>query len=502
MSHPRLYLSQDIRAAERQWAKDNHASTYALMDAAAQSLLQVCLDSWPGIRHVTVLCGGGNNGGDGVALAVKLSQLGISVSLYLVAAFKPGSDAEQAFQLVQGSDVDVFHIVDGDPLELQSTQLIVDALLGSGTIGPPRSIYAQCIQYLNAAQVPILSVDVPSGLNMDTGAISGIESVVEATITLTFGSLKPGLVTGIAKQMVGRLVLAPIGLEHQLSTLNAIGTQVTGSILTLSKRSAAAHKGTMGSVALFGGDVTMPGALVLASNACARMGVGYVFCCTHSSNRTVLVNANPSLLVSDIDAIDMPLFLSQKTALVLGPGLGRTPMAYDAVSRVLAAAIDASLPVVVDADGLNILSEQPTQYANWILTPHAKEAARLLGWQDVAAVEKDRLAAARAIQEKYGGICVLKGPGTVVYDGEQTYINASGSAGMARAGMGDVLAGMIGGLLARFPQLPIVDLVVTAVWMHGHAGQLAAAAGHEESMQADDVIAAIPQCWHEVLPQR
>ena len=502
MSNPRLYLSQDIRLAEQQWAAENSTLTYALMDAAAQALLQVVLDRWPGIRQVCILCGSGNNGGDGAALAVKLRDAGISVQLGVIGHFKADSDAAQAGALLHNTDIEIVGLDDGERPDFQNTQLIVDALLGSGTVGSPRPAYAQLIEQINATGKPILSVDVPSGLDMDTGAVECSKHIVHAQITLTFGGAKPGLVTGAGREFVGDLLVATLGLDPQLSRLQPHMAQVRGPLLNMPKRTAAAHKGTMGAVGVIGGDVSMPGALLLSANACAHMGVGYVHCCTDAANRSLLISANPSLLVSDIARVVMSDFVSRNDIVVLGPGMGQSKEAHKAVTAVLDSVKASDIPLVLDADGLNILSENPQWYSHWILTPHPKEAARLLGWSDVADVEKDRLHAARSIQQKYGGICVLKGPGTVVYDGVQTYINDSGSAGMAKAGMGDVLAGMIGGLLARFPDLPKGPLVATAVWMHGRAAQIAAERGHEESMQAQDVIAAIPPCWHEVLPQR
>lgn len=502
MANPRLYLSQDIRLAEQQWASENNAATFALMDAAAQALLQVVLDRWPGIRQVCVLCGSGNNGGDGVALAVKLHKLGISVQLGIIGKCKPGSDAAIAIQLLNDTGIELIELDSHESPDFSNTQLIVDALLGSGAVGSPRPAYAQLIALINAAGKPVLSVDVPSGLDMDTGAIGSHRAVVHAQITLTFGGVKPGLVTGAGREVVGELLVAPLGLDAQLGRLQPRLLQVKGSLLRLPKRTAGAHKGAMGAVGVIGGDVSMPGALVLAANACAHMGVGYVHCCTNETNRSLLVSTNPSLLVSDIDRVNLEDFLSRQDVVVLGPGMGRSSVANKMVLQALATVMALHKPLVLDADGLNILSENFRWYSDWILTPHAKEAALLLGWSDVAEVEKDRLHAARSIQQKYGGICVLKGPGTLVCDGDQMTINASGSAGMAKAGMGDVLAGMIGGMLARFPGLPVASLVATAVWMHGRAGQISAEQGHEESVQAQDLIATIPHCWHEVLPQR
>ena len=505
MQHSRLYRSADIQMAELRWSEQQKKPTFMLMELAATALLDTLLSQWPGIRHMSIFCGSGNNGGDGLLLAAQLSQLGFSVQVGLVGMPKAGSDAEQALSTCQSAKVDVIRLSENTTLNLQDTGVIVDALLGSGARGCPRKPYRDIIQQIVASEKPVLSVDVPSGIDIDTGAIAHMNAVIQATMTLTFGGLKPGLVTGPAKQFVGRLVLASIGLDSHLRTVSAVGSMIEQPVGRYLRRSVDAHKGSMGSVVLIGGNAAMGGAIALAAESCVRMGVGYAHCVTHAVNRTLLLARNPSLLVTDYNDLDIDTWLSErhsdKEVVVIGPGLGRTDESFRLINRVYSLCQSRQRRMVVDADGLNWLAQSGVYNELWVLTPHSGEAARLLGWEDIALVEADRVTAALEIQRRYGGICVLKGPGTVVCDAHNLWINNSGTPGMARAGMGDVLAGMIGGLLTRFANDDPASVVATAVWMHGIAGERAQQSQHQESMQAIDLVSALSAVWHDIIVQ-
>ncbi len=505
MPKRRLFRASDIQLAERQWADSHGKPTFALMEAAANALQETVLSLWPGSRQVTLFCGAGNNGGDGFLLAAQLKQLGYAVQVGLIGTPKVGSDAERAFQQLQQTDIDIVRIFENQPLSISDSGVIIDALLGSGSRGCPREPYRSVIQAINRAQKPVLSVDVPSGIDVDTGAIADVDAVIQATVTLTFGALKPGLVTGSAKQFVGRLVLANLGLGPFLPAVQAVGTMIDQPQCNLLSRSQGAHKGTMGSVVLMGGNASMGGAIALAAESCARMGPGYVHCLTDASNRQILLSRNPGLLVTDYNGLDVQVWLTHRKnaqeVVVIGPGLGQSDDSQKRIEDMVSLCQSRQQQMVLDADGLNWLAKSQIYDAQWVLTPHSGEAARLLGWEEVARVEADRVSAAQEIQRRYGGICVLKGPGTVVCGADQLWINSSGTPGMARAGMGDVLAGMVGGLLARYPTNEVIAVVATAVWMHGVAGERAQQTQHQESMQAVDLITELSAVWHDMIVQ-
>jgi len=493
-----LYTASQIKLAERCWSDVNHRPTFDLMEMAASELDQHIEKYWPDINSVCICCGSGNNGGDGLLLASKLIQRDISVRVLLSKKPKNNTDAFIAYEISKKLPLNLedYTSLDANPI---SNGLIIDAILGSGFVGDLKPEYSQLFERINISDIPILSVDAPSGVNVDSGRLGLDNQYIKADHTLTFGGLKPGLLTGRAKEAVGKLYLAPIDLLPCLHQQIPTAYLYSQPGINVSHRSMAAHKGSMGNVLLIGGDRDMGGAIILAIRASAAMGVGYVRCISHPINRTAILSNAPESLVSDWPDVDKHLNIqgkdSKPDALVLGPGLGLSLESKKVFTDAVSYIRQNKIPTVMDADALTLLAKEPEFCDHWILTPHPKEAARLLGDCLVKDIEADRQWAIRNIQQRFGGICILKGAGSLIYGDATCTINDTGNPGMARAGMGDVLSGILGGLIARNSSASLYENACLGVWIHGQAGDQACIDKHQETMQARDLVNALDHVW-------
>jgi hydroxyethylthiazole kinase-like uncharacterized protein yjeF len=329
----------------------------------------------------------------------------------------------------------------------------------------------------------VLAIDIPSGLHADTGAVLG--AAVKANRTVTFIGRKQGLYTGQAAEFTGEITFADLGVpastcgrvtpSARLLTAPPLGVLAT-------PRPRCAHKGANGHVLVLGGDHGMNGALRLAGEAALRTGAGLVSLATRAEHAAAIAAVCPELMSHGIgSARDLSPLLARATVVAVGPGLGRSRWAQE----LFAAVLESSLPLVVDADALNLLSREPLRRDAWVLTPHPGEAGRLLN-QDTAVVQENRYAAVRALAETYGGVAVLKGAGTLVtHAGAPVSVCAAGNPGMAAGGMGDVLSGVIAALIAQGLESP--QAAMAGVCLHACAGDRAAGKG-ERGMTARDVI--------------
>jgi NAD(P)H-hydrate epimerase len=349
---------------------------------------------------------------------------------------------------------------------------------------------------LNAHPAPVLAVDVPSGLSADTGAVLG--AAMRAATTVSFIAAKPGLYTGAGPDCCGEVTLdrldAPIDLGRNLPAACALWP-ATGPLGTLlPPRSPVAHKGDFGHVLVVGGGAGMLGAAHMAAEAALRVGAGLVSVATAPAHAATLGIGRPELMVASTDSgADLAPLLTRSTVRALGPGLGRGAWAQ----RMFAATLAVPGPLVLDADGLNMLAEAPCRRVDWILTPHPAEAGRLLGCT-TAEIQADRLAAARALVTRYGGVVVLKGAGTLVDDGREAVLCAGVNPGLASGGMGDVLTGLIAGLLAQ--GLAPFAAAIGGVRLHLHAGALAARVVGIPGMLAGDVLDRIAPALAQEVP--
>ncbi|WP_409422156.1 NAD(P)H-hydrate dehydratase [Pseudaeromonas sp. ZJS20] len=473
--HP-LWRAAQIRTLEPQLARQQGLDLYGLMCRAGQALFDHLIRHWPAANTLWIFCGAGNNGGDGYVLARLLHLAGYRVTVCGLGEPAAALPAHQAW--LQWRPLGP--VLSLAELPAAAPDLVVDALLGIGPSQPLRGAVLEHIAAINGLRVPVLAVDVPSGLAADTGQPLG--AVVRASHTLSFIGYKRGLLTGEAAEWVGRLALDPLGMPELTDFAAPDGGLLDYCLLSeyLRRRPRHLHKGDCGRVLLCGGGPGMPGALRLASESALRAGAGLVRACSVTANLPLLAAGRPELMLSDDDPD-----WRWPSVTVFGPGLGQSEWAEGRFADWLA----AEVPSVVDADGLNWLARTPARRDNWILTPHPGEAARLLGCS-TAEVSGDRFAAVRALQARYGGVVLLKGPGTLVCDGERLWVCRGGNPGMASGGMGDLLAGLIAGLWAQ--GLPMSLATLLGVCVHGAAGDLAARSG-ERGMLASDLLPYIRQ---------
>jgi ADP-dependent NAD(P)H-hydrate dehydratase / NAD(P)H-hydrate epimerase len=458
--------------------------------------------------RVVIVCGKGGNGGDGFVVARWLKRGG-QRPVVLLAARPDDVGGDAASKLGALRRVGVRPIVVDDAAQaaarLADADVVVDALLGTGARGAPSGLIAALIEAINASGRPVVALDVPSGLPADGGAPSG--PAVRAAATFTFAGLKSGLVTPPGVELAGRVTVVPIGIpESEVGRGARVWLVERADVAAhFPRRPRDAHKGTYGHLLVVGGSLGKTGAAALAARAAMRAGAGLVTVATAASQQPVVAGLVLEAMTEPLAetaagsvalaAHDRLLALAApRDAVALGPGLG-----LDAETQELARALAHTLdrPLVLDADALTALAGRLELLrgasAARCLTPHPGEMARMLG-VTVAEVQRDRLATAGHVATTYGVHVALKGAATVVAvpDG-RLFLNPTGNPGMASGGTGDALTGILGALLAR--ALPATDALVAAVYLHGLAGDLAAARVGEESLVAGDLIDALPHAF-------
>ncbi|QYK13476.1 NAD(P)H-hydrate dehydratase [Shewanella rhizosphaerae] len=474
-----LYTAQMIRDAEARLIASGEANLCQLIDSAGQSAFELLQREGKLNSKILVLAGYGNNGADAYICATLLLESGCDVALYAVERSEAGegiSYAKAAFLAAGGHQLSDYEEA------LKEAEVIVDGLLGTGVKGELRAPFAEMIVAINRYSPWILSLDVPSGIDVDTGAG---QLAVKADVTLTFGAPKQGLITGKARDCVGRLWFADIGLQDYLPESKVLNIAHRLTDLGLPARAQNSHKGACGKVTVIGGDIGMAGAPRLAAESCLRAGAGLVAVISRPEHLTVVNSGRPEIMFWGCELVDMEVYqrLGWADILLIGPGLGKHDWGYN----LLKATGLSDKPCVMDADALNLLALEPSRQSNWVLTPHSGEAARLLGIS-IAEVEADRFAAVYALQAKYGGVVVLKGAGTLIYDGKVCHVAPVGNPGLASGGSGDVLGGIIAALMAQ--GMAKMEAASAGVVVHGAAADLAAKEG-ERGMLACDLFAHI-----------
>ena len=456
-----IYRTSEIRQLEQVFATANPG--VSLMERAGLAAAEKARDMLGDGYRVLVACGPGNNGGDALVAARHLLAWDYRVTTALLADMaKLPPDAATAYHRFSADG----GTITAELPDCSTWDLIVDGLLGIGLTRPVKGALAAAVARINASASKVLSLDVPSGLDSDTGNVQGV--AIRASATLTFLGLKSGLLTGDGKDCCGELSTAPLDVDCQrfAPAMGALLDQASVSSF-LPRRLANSHKGSFGSVGILGGSDGMQGAAALAGRAALKLGAGRVTIGTPTRLLAGYDPAQPELMWRGAEEL---LALDHLTALVAGPGLGRS----GAARVLLARAIDTPLPLLLDADGLNLLaSHEPLQSAlalrdaPILLTPHPAEAARLLD-SDVPTVQGNRVDAALELARHFRAAIVLKGAGSIVAlpDG-RWFINPTGNPGMASAGMGDVLSGMVGALLAQ--RLSAERALQLGVYLHGAA---------------------------------
>lgn len=477
-----LYTAAQVREMDRIAIEEEGVPGYQLMCRAGDALLHSIELHWPGARMVTLLCGPGNNGGDGYVLARLLRQTGREVRAFHLA--DPRQLKGAALQAVLDYPADSDQPEPWRGTLPECSDLLIDAMLGTGLDRNVQGIYLQAIEAMNHHAAPVLAVDVPSGLHADSGRVLGC--AVQAQRTVTFIGRKRGLYTGEAARYAGQVDFDDLGVSpgvvegHSVDAC-LIARPPLGPLA--SPRLPDAHKGAFGHVLVVGGDCGMSGAARLAAEAAARCGAGLVSLATRKDHAAVVNAGCPELMVHGVGGgADLGALLGRATVVVVGPGLGRCDWSRDLLERVL----DSRLPMVVDADALNLLAVDPLVRGNWILTPHPGEAGRLLGIS-TSDVQRDRFAAVFSLAERFAAVAVLKGSGTLVAaEGLPIGVCDRGNPGMASGGMGDVLSGVLGALLAQ--GLTLFDAAAAGVWLHAQAADIAAGRGGERGLLASDLL--------------
>jgi hydroxyethylthiazole kinase-like uncharacterized protein yjeF len=477
----RLYTAAGVRELDRQAIEVHGVAGLTLMQRAGAFAFAAMRSAWPDARRVVCVCGRGNNGGDGFVLAHLAQAEGLAVQLALVddSAAVHG-DAESCLIEARAAGVPV---VEFRPELFASADVVVDAVFGTGLARVVEEPYRGTLAAINESRVPVLAIDLPSGLHADTGQPQGV--AVKAALTATFIGLKQGLFTGSGPEYAGRIVFSDLQVPGAIyGEVKPSAELVDTSLLKrrLVPRPRDSHKGHFGHVLVVGGHPGYQGAVRLAAEAAARVGAGLVSIATHPDHAAIISAARPEVMAHAVTgAAELKPLLQRATVVAAGPGLARSPWS----KRLFEPLLESGVPMVLDADALNLLAEEPVSKFNWVLTPHPGEAGRLLG-RSAAEVQKDRFAAAGAIYRQFGGVCVLKGLGTVVHDGEgPPGIISSGNPGLSSGGSGDVLTGVIAGLLAQ--GMTLGQAARCGSYLHGAAADKAAQTG-ERCLLASDLM--------------
>lgn len=485
-----LYSGAQVRQMDRYAIASLGLQGYELMERAGLAAFGVLTDTWPSARRLQVVCGTGNNGGDGWVVARLALEAGWTVAVELLGDVERiQSDAETALRAFVTAGGTCHSRQPADQPPDFDADVLVDALCGTGGVGDLRPEHIAWVQAINDSGIPVVAIDAPTGLNVDTGNPRPV--AVRAFATITFIAPKKGLFTGSAGDFVGALRIDNLGLPEQVlasAQPEAYLSDWSQLRRQLPARNVAHHKGLSGHVLVIGGNTGYSGAAILAARAALRSGAGLVSLATQPQTACVAVACQAEIMAHPIDNVaDLKALLSAASCVVIGPGLGRDRWAQMCMSAVL----ERSPATVFDADALNLLAlDDPASLkgGNHILTPHPGEAARLLGVA-TQRITEDRFIALRELTDRWRGACVLKGSGTLTgQPGLPARLCAYGNPGMASGGMGDVLAGILGGLLAQ--GLDVFTAAELGVSAHAVAGDVAARQG-ARGLLPSDVIDAL-----------
>lgn len=448
-----LYSASEVRELDRIAIEVKGIAGISLMRRAGAACLHLIKSKWPDTRSISIFTGSGNNAGDGFVIAGLAAQQGIRCQVvYLKDPAKLAGDALLAFEWSRQFPISCISFDSSTEIE---GEIIVDALLGTGSTGELRKEFHEAITLINARDLPVLAVDLPSGLNPDTGFVAG--TAVKADVTVTLVGPKIGLFSGSGPEMAGLTYLDDLEIPEDVYAQVPAGASLMGLRdlgALLGRRARNSHKGDFGHLLVVGGDHGMAGAAIMAGDAAMRVGAGLVTLATRKEHFAAVISRRPEVMTVGVESRDqMAELLGKFTCCVVGPGLGQSAWSRE----MLMAAIEADVPMVLDADALNLLASLDRELdgqlhrnarKSWILTPHPGEASRLLACS-TGDIQADRFAASRRLMEKYAANVVLKGAGSVVSTDEGLFVCPYGNPGMSVGGMGDVLSGVLGGLLAQ-----------------------------------------------------
>jgi NAD(P)H-hydrate epimerase len=519
----KITTAEEMRAIDRATTERYGVPSLTLMENAGTAVATFAMREWPHAQRFTVVCGKGNNGGDGFVAARKLREAGREVAVVLLAP--PDDVRGDAAAMLQRVGMPIATVATADELrsglvpQLQNADVIIDAILGTGFRPPVTGLYAEAIATINAAQAPVLAVDIPSGADSDSLSPQNSASIARADAIVTFTAPRPAHVFGQLTR--GPVVVAAIGSPEEavVSDLNLNVITPRDFASALAPRVMDGHKGLYGHALIVGGSIGKTGAAAMAGTAALRAGAGLVTVATAKSALPMVAAFTPEIMTEplaetdagtiSLSALEYGRFdavVKGKSVIGLGPGISRHP---DTVQFVRAAVARYKLPMVIDADGLNAFEHHVTELNGserpLVLTPHPGEMSRLTGLS-TADVQADRLGVAPKFAREHNLIVVLKGHRTLIAWPDGTvWVNPTGNPGMATGGTGDVLTGMLAGSMAQF-ELKIA--VLFGVYLHGLAGDIACERMGEAAMIAGDLITALPEAfrrahqWAQEVPVR
>jgi NAD(P)H-hydrate epimerase len=508
----KIVTSDEMRAIDRASTEKFGVPSLTLMENAGSAVAEFILKTYRDAKSIAVVCGKGNNGGDGFVVARKLHQAGRVVEVLLLAA--PSDLKGDAAAMFERLPVRPVIIQTGQDLQAESSTglgtaaLIVDAVLGTGFKPPVQGLYAHAIAMMNRSGKPVVAVDIPSGADSDSMTPQSGAEIVQADAIVTFTAPRPAHVYGELTR--GPVIVAPIGspdaaIESKLK-LEIITPQDFGTLLRPRPRDS--NKGMFGHVLVVGGSVGKSGAAAMAGMSALRSGAGLVTVAMAKSALPSVAGFAAELMTeplpeTDTGGIDvaamksgkLPQLASSMTVVAIGPGIGGQPETIEFVRTAVGA---LKCPIVIDADGLNAFDGKTDALDGsrrpLVLTPHPGEMSRLAGIS-VKAVQSDRLGVARSFARDHNLVLVLKGNLTVVALPDGTaWVNPTGNPGMATGGTGDILTGMVAGILAQMPMEP-ARAAIAAIYLHGLAGDVAAETMGEHSLVATDLLTGLPEAF-------
>jgi NAD(P)H-hydrate epimerase len=526
MNAMHVLSADEMKACDRATTERFGIASIDLMRAASSAVAAFARKQFPHAHRVTVLAGTGNNGGDGMMAAWLLAEAGLDVTTLLLGApEKLAGDAATAWsELTQPMRGQVHVVTSAQDLashrDALRADLIVDAVVGTGFKPPMKGMALIALEWLKKSQTPVLAVDLPSGWSADETGATPSSAVFPADAVITFTAPKPAHVFGaLTRRWDQPIVVVPIG-SPEAAIISRLGIDWAGSSLTLAQtpRTAAANKGNFGHVLVVGGTFGSAGgkagAPSMTALAALRAGAGLVTAAVPEPALPVVSSFAAELMTwplkttdggqigaKNIEADELSQLTAGKTVLAIGPGMGQGAETVKFTTGLLSA---TKMPTVIDADALNILATKPVLLAKLakgrtlVLTPHPGEMARLIG-STIAEVQADRLNVARSFAERLGVTLVLKGARTLIaHPDGRVAVNTSGNPGMAKGGSGDLLTGLIAGLLAQYPDDP-AHAVEAAVYLHGLAADLAVREGDEHTLLATDCLAQLPRAYQSRL---
>ena len=489
----KIVSSEQVKAIEPKAAQLAGCGMFELMQRAGKAAYQVLKQEWPDARNILVVAGNGNNAGDGYVLAKLAKQQGMNVVVVCQqpkrALMGNAKQAQLEWQKLQGETLKFAE------QNYAQFDVLVDALLGTGVNGEVKTTFQSVIQQINQTGIPVLSIDLPSGMYANTG--QALPLCIKADVTITFVATKPGLVSGIGKEFCGKLTFADLDVGAEFFGIARSEAQLVDwpMLQPLQARPVHGNKGSFGKLLCIGGNQGMAGAIRLTAESALRCGVGLVKVYCHELSSLSISAGRPEIMLNHKE---LETALDWCSGIVVGPGLGQDDWAHQQFSRLLSHLKHHPKPLVIDADGLNMLAAMTddadmqhtlAKLPTLILTPHPGEASRLLNC-DIAKIENDRYLASKNIAQKYNSTCVLKGAGTVIQaDGthqKSQWVCKGGNAGMATAGMGDLLTGVIGAFIAQ--GFASQKAAVYAVCAHAEAGDRVALQYGQRGMIASDLL--------------